>query len=127
MKNRSVAATVNPASLAGMVVAGLLWSFTGCANQNVAFNVKGKPVSGYVRMTQVQAAYIGSGNAGHGTLDYHGDAYPFKVGGLMEKSMAWSTSAILPAPMLRLVMASPWVAPARESYRCRTKRESSCT
>ena len=44
--------------------------------------MKGKPVSGYVRMTQVQAAYIGSGNAGKGVLDYHGDTYPFTVGGL---------------------------------------------
>ena len=33
-------------------------------------------------MTQVQAAYIGSGNAGKGVLDYHGDTYPFRVGGL---------------------------------------------
>jgi len=33
-------------------------------------------------MTQVQAAYVGSGNAGKGVLDYHGDTYPFRVGGL---------------------------------------------
>jgi hypothetical protein len=50
------------------VIAVVLLSFTGCSSQNVAFNVKGKPVSGYVRMTQVQAAYIGSGNAGKGVL-----------------------------------------------------------
>ena len=37
------------------MIAGILLSFTGCSNQNVAFNVKGKPVSGYVRMTQVRA------------------------------------------------------------------------
>ena len=39
------------------------------------------PVSGYVRINQVQAAYIGSGNPGKGSLDYHGDTYPFTVGG----------------------------------------------
>jgi hypothetical protein len=33
-------------------------------------SVQGKPVSGYVEMTQVQAAYLGSGNAGNGTLRY---------------------------------------------------------
>jgi len=39
------------------------------------------PVSGYVRLNQVQAAYIGSGNPGKGSLDYDGDTYPFTVGG----------------------------------------------
>jgi hypothetical protein len=33
-------------------------------------------------MTQVQAAYLGSGNAGNGTLRYRGHTYPFTVGGL---------------------------------------------
>ena len=45
-------------------------------------SAQGKRPSGYVRMTQVQAAYIGSGNAGSGVLDYQGSRYPFKVGGL---------------------------------------------
>ena len=45
-------------------------------------SVQGKPVSGYVEMTQVQAAYLGSGNAGNGTLRYRGHTYPFSVGGL---------------------------------------------
>jgi hypothetical protein len=38
--------------------------------------------SGYVEMTQVQAAYIGSGNAGKGILRYRGRTYRFTVGGL---------------------------------------------
>jgi hypothetical protein len=42
----------------------------------------GKPLSGYVRMTQVQAAYLGSGSAGNGVLRYQGSTYPFNVGGL---------------------------------------------
>jgi hypothetical protein len=33
-------------------------------------------------MSQVQAAYIGSGSAGHGTLRFRGSTYPFNVGGL---------------------------------------------
>jgi hypothetical protein len=33
-------------------------------------------------MTQVQAAYIGSGNAGSGVLRYRGRTYSFSVGGL---------------------------------------------
>ena len=45
-------------------------------------SLHGKPLSGYVRMTQVQAAYLGSGNAGSGVLRYQGSTYPFNVGGL---------------------------------------------
>ena len=33
-------------------------------------------------MTQVQAAYLGSGSAGNGVLRYQGSTYPFNVGGL---------------------------------------------
>jgi hypothetical protein len=56
-------------------------AFAGCANQG-AHSLEGKPLSGYVRMTQVQAAYIGSGNAGSGVLSFQGSRYPFNVGGL---------------------------------------------
>jgi hypothetical protein len=45
-------------------------------------SLEGKPISGYVRMNEVQAAYIGSGNAGSGVLYYQGGRYPFTVGGL---------------------------------------------
>jgi hypothetical protein len=37
---------------------------------------------GTVDMEQVQAAFIGSGGGGSGTLYYHGQAYRFAVGGL---------------------------------------------
>jgi hypothetical protein len=57
-------------------------AFAGCANQGNSLSLQGKPLSGYVRMTQVQAAYIGSGNAGSGVLSYQGSRYPFSVGGL---------------------------------------------
>jgi hypothetical protein len=45
-------------------------------------NLQDKPLSGYVEMSQVQAAYIGSGSAGHGTLRFRGNTYPFNVDGL---------------------------------------------
>ena len=65
-----------------LLIGGLaLLSFAGCANQS-SVSLEGKPLSGYVRMNEVQAAYIGSGNAGSGTLSYHGSTYPFNVGGL---------------------------------------------
>ena len=57
-----------------------LVSLAACAaNQGGA---QGKPLSGYVRMNEVQAAYLGSGSAGSGTLSYRGRTYPFNVGGL---------------------------------------------
>jgi hypothetical protein len=60
-----------------------LWiNLAACTTQSGSMSVQGKPVSGYVEMTQVQAAYLGSGNAGNGTLRYRGHTYPFSVGGL---------------------------------------------
>jgi hypothetical protein len=57
-----------------------LASLAACANQSGS--TQGKPLSGYVRMNEVQAAYLGSGSAGSGTLNYQGRSYPFNVGGL---------------------------------------------
>ena len=43
----------------------------------------GDPVpSGTVEISQVQIAFIGSGNLGGGTLHYQGKSYSFTVGGL---------------------------------------------
>jgi hypothetical protein len=64
-----------------MVTTALL-GLTGCANQGGSLSLQGKPLSGHVRMTQVQAAYLGSGNAGSGVLEYQGSRYPFSFGGL---------------------------------------------
>ena len=44
--------------------------------------VDGKPPVGTIRLTQVQAAYIGSGSTGSGTLTFKGRSYPFNVTGL---------------------------------------------
>ncbi len=64
------------------ICAAALVSLAACTTQSGSMSVQGKPVSGYVEMTQVQAAYLGSGNAGNGTLRYRGHTYPFSVGGL---------------------------------------------
>jgi hypothetical protein len=52
--------------------AAALVNLTGCTTQSGSMSLQGKPLSGYVQMTQVQAAYLGSGNAGNGTLRYRG-------------------------------------------------------
>jgi len=55
----------------------------GCAGHNAAQTAAaGKTPDGTIVMHQVQAAFIGSGNAGDGTLTYQGRAYPFVIGGL---------------------------------------------
>lgn len=53
--------------------------------------IKGKQPDGFVEMKEVQAAYIGSGNAGEGTLDFRGRSYGFKVGGVGVGGIGLST------------------------------------
>ena len=64
------------------ICAAALVNLAACTTQSGSMSLQGKPVSGYVEMTQVQAAYLGSGNAGNGTLRYRGHTYLFSVGGL---------------------------------------------
>jgi hypothetical protein len=64
------------------VCAIALANLAACTSQSNSISLQGKPLSGYVRMTQIQAAYLGSGNAGSGVLRYQGNSYPFSVGGL---------------------------------------------
>ena len=64
-----------------LIGASALLSLGACASRNT-ISLEGKPISGYVRMNEVQAAYIGSGNAGNGVLYFQGGRYPFSVGGL---------------------------------------------
>ena len=64
------------------ICAAALANLVACTTQSDSISLQGKPLSGYVRMTQVQAAYLGSGNAGNGVLRYQGSSYPFSVGGL---------------------------------------------
>jgi len=53
--------------------------------------VKGKTPDGTVDLQEVQAAYIGSGIAGTGTLSFRGKEYPLQVGGLGAGGIGLST------------------------------------
>src|SRR6202051_1262138 len=67
----------------GLAVAALL-PLAGCSSSQNADqqSLNGRPPDGTVDMNQVQAAFIGSGGGGSGTLNYRGQSYPFAVGGL---------------------------------------------
>src|SRR5215472_5270581 len=58
-------------------------SLTGCGGKSpIPSPVAGETPDGTVQMQQVQAAFIGSGGGGTGTLFFQGKSYPFNVGGL---------------------------------------------
>lgn len=63
---------------AAVALAGCSSSGSGAGPQTV----EGMPPAGTVDMTQVQAAYIGSGSTGSGTLFFKGQSYPFNITGL---------------------------------------------
>jgi hypothetical protein len=69
--------------LFGLAIVALL-PFAGCSSSQSTDqqSLKGKQPDGTVDMNQVQAAFIGSGGGGSGTLNYKGQSYPFAVGGL---------------------------------------------
>ena len=52
------------------------------STQDTSATTAGQPPDGTVEMSQVQAAFIGSGSTGTGTLTYRGRSYPFTVSGL---------------------------------------------
>jgi hypothetical protein len=65
----------------------------GCTG-NIAVGpeaIQGKTPDGTVTMQEVQAAYIGSGSEGTGTLYYRGVQYPFTVGGVGVGGIGLST------------------------------------
>src|SRR5215831_14840757 len=80
--NLSYYSANRPAGCVSLIAAAALLCLAACATPSGAPSLQGKPLSGYVEMSQVQAAYIGSGSAGHGTLRFRGNTYPFNVGGL---------------------------------------------
>jgi hypothetical protein len=63
---------------------GALLSLAGCSSSGKLGPeaVAGLTPDGTVDMEQVQAAFIGSGGGGSGTLFFRGRSYPFAVGGL---------------------------------------------
>ncbi|RYU62944.1 hypothetical protein EWI61_00280 [Methylolobus aquaticus] len=77
---------VSPWLRASCAALGAALLLTGCATRPgedaPLLSLQGKPLSGYVRMEEVQVAYIGSAGGGHGTLSFHGREHAFTVGGL---------------------------------------------
>jgi hypothetical protein len=94
-----------------LIAAAALLCIAGCTHQDIPLSLVGKPLSGYVRLTQKQVgyafSYIGNGetgmdlgqagmwmfhvpayvekgrlNVGSGVLDYQDQKYPFYVRGL---------------------------------------------
>jgi hypothetical protein len=69
-----------------IVLAAAVLALAACSNQGGgrgdSGTVKNQTPAGTVEMHQVQAAFIGSGNTGDGTLRFHGRSYPFTVSGL---------------------------------------------
>ena len=60
-------------------------ALAGCASGGGGMppeQFEGMMPDGMVQMRQVQAAYIGSGSTGTGTLSFQGQTYPFSVSGL---------------------------------------------
>jgi len=53
--------------------------------------VKGKTPDGTIEMHEVQAAYIGSGSGGAGSLSFRGGQYAFDVGGVGVGGIGLST------------------------------------
>src|SRR5262245_12920089 len=66
------------------IVSACVLYLAGCTG-NIALGpdaVKGKTPDGTVDMQEGQAAYIGSGAAGTGVLNFRGKEYKFQVGGV---------------------------------------------
>ena len=85
--------TVNlTVSRLALVSVCFLW-LAGCTG-NIALGpdaVKGKVPDGTIEMHEVQAAYIGSGSGGAGSLSFRGAQYPFDVGGVGVGGIGLST------------------------------------
>ena len=76
-----------------VVASGALLALAGCmSGYNVGPKaIAGQTPDGYVEMHEVQAAYIGSGSGGGGTLFFGGNEYPFTIGGLGVGGIGLST------------------------------------
>jgi hypothetical protein len=70
---------------APVILAAALLALAACSKQgggSTTETVKNQTPAGTVEMHQIQAAFIGSGNTGDGTLRFRGRSYPFTVSGL---------------------------------------------
>jgi hypothetical protein len=79
--------------LVGAAGLGTAVSLAACGGSDpvISDSVAGLTPDGRVQMRQVQAAYIGSGSGGSGTLHYRGRTYPFNVGGVGVGGIGLST------------------------------------
>jgi hypothetical protein len=76
----------------GARLAAAAMLLAACSNQDPApASVQGQAPDGTVEMHEVQAAYIGSGSGGGGTVFFHGRSYPFRVGGVGVGGIGLST------------------------------------
>jgi hypothetical protein len=71
----------------GIVATAAILALAACSSQSSgsrsdSASVQNRTPSGTVEMHQVQAAFIGSGNTGDGTLRFRGRSYAFTVSGL---------------------------------------------
>lgn len=88
MKTRGWRAAVQVLAMAVALAAA------GCMIGNTEVGpdaIKGKQPDGFVELKEVQAAYIGSGSGGSGTLFYNGREYPFTIGGVGVGGIGLST------------------------------------
>ncbi len=111
----------------------LLAGFTGGGMKLGPDAIAGLEPSGTVEMSMVQAAYIGSGSTGSGTLFFRGRSYPFSVSGLGIGGIGVSsieangevyklaTRRSSPGPTHRAATASPSATPAAATCGCRTR------
>ncbi|MEO8714843.1 MAG: hypothetical protein ABI369_07510 [Acetobacteraceae bacterium] len=73
----------NPRLGVAPLLAAALLLMAGCSRQSGdRADLAQQVPDARVEMSQVQAAFIGSGGGGTGTLFYNGNSYPFTVGGL---------------------------------------------
>lgn len=69
----------------GAWLAAAAMLLAACSNRDsggAPASVQGRAPDATVEMHEVQAAYIGSGSGGSGTLFFRGRSYPFRVGGV---------------------------------------------
>ena len=77
----------------GACLAAAALLLAACSNQQSGPppTLAGQAPDGTVEMHEVQAAYLGSGTAGNGTLFFRGRSYPFSVGGVGVGGIGLST------------------------------------
>lgn len=83
--NQTLAVPPRRSRLLPVWAAGLALLLAGCTGGGMKLGpdaIAGLEPSGTVDMSMVQAAYIGSGSIGSGTLYFDGRAHPFSISGL---------------------------------------------